>query len=117
MVCNRSGNTRLITALVATATLLGAGTAALAAGSGGEIRSVTADQYGNAIIITEGGAKVIAVGQGERMAQAFNATRDASATVDGENCRNVGVFVRGRGYMYGVGNGDPVPVLTKRVCD
>ena len=99
----------------AVATILATLTVASAAESVGAIRSVTADAYGNAVIITEGGAKVIAVGQGAAMAQAFAATPSAADAAT--NCRNVGIYVRGRSYMYGLSDGDPVPVMTKRVCD
>ena len=78
-----------------------------------DIRSVVADPYGNAIIITQGGAKVIAVGQAN-LADSFVA---AEVEVSGKNCREVGIVLRGRSYMYGVGDGDPVPLATKLICD
>ena len=102
-------------AVSAVAAVLATLASASAAESVGAIRSVTADAYGNAVIITEGGAKVIAVGQGAAMAQAFAATPSAADAAT--NCRNVGIYVRGRSYMYGLSDGDPVPVMTKRICD
>ena len=79
-----------------------------------DIRSVVADAYGNAIIRTQGGGKIIAVGQAD-LADAFVAEDVAAA--DGQNCREVGILLKGRSYMYGVSNGDPVPQATKIICD
>jgi hypothetical protein len=80
----------------------------------GDIRAVVADAYGNAIITTQGGAKIIAVGQAE-LAQSFD---DAEIAADeGKFCREVGIVLKGRSYMYGVGDGDPVPSATKIICD
>ncbi len=87
-----------------------------------DIRSVVADAYGNAIIRTLGGAKIIAVGQAG-LAESFVGPQvvEASGTVSGamsrNNCREVGIFIKGRSYMYGVSDGDPVPRATKIVCD
>lgn len=87
-----------------------------------DIRSVVADAYGNAIIRTMGGAKIIAVGQAG-LAESFAGPQvvEASGTVNHEtsrnNCREVGIFIKGRSYMYGVSDGDPVPRATKIVCD
>ena len=78
-----------------------------------DVRSVMADAYGNAIIITQGGAKIIAVGQAD-LAENFVAVDTAEA---GRNCREVGIVLKGRSFMYGVGDGDPVPLATKLVCD
>jgi hypothetical protein len=94
-------------------------TAALSSGaafasSDTEIRSVTADGYGNAIIRTTGGAKIIAVGQGADLPQVFaDAEADAKA---GKTCKLYGTVVRGRSYMYGVGEGDPIPVIGVEIC-
>lgn len=79
-----------------------------------DIRSVDADPYGNAIIITQGGAKIIAVGQAG-LADTFVSEEVAAAT--SKNCREVGIVLRGRSFMYGVGDGDPVPLATKIICD
>jgi hypothetical protein len=78
-----------------------------------EIRSVTADEYGNAIIRTAGGAKIIAVGQAD-LATSF---AEADAVPAATNCREVGIILRGRSYMYGVSDGDPVPLATRIICD
>jgi hypothetical protein len=85
---------------------------AMTAASASDIRSVTADDYGNAVIRTAGGAKIIAVGQAA-LAESFEADDAATAI----NCREVGIVMRGRSYMYGVSDGDPVPLATKLVCD
>ena len=79
-----------------------------------DIRSVTADAYGNAIIRTHGGAKIIAVGQAE-LADTF-VTEDV-AVLEGKSCREVGIVLKGRSFMYGVSDGDPVPLATKVICD
>jgi hypothetical protein len=79
----------------------------------GDIRSVTADSYGNAIIITQGGAKVIAVGQAE-LAENFVAENNVES---GKNCREVGIVLKGRSFMYGIGDGDAVPLATKIMCN
>jgi hypothetical protein len=76
-----------------------------------EIRSITADAYGNGVIITSGGSKIIAVGQSQ-LADGF--TPPAIVT---ENCREVGIVLKGRSFMYGVSDGDPVPQATKIVCE
>lgn len=87
-----------------------------------DIRSVVADAYGNAIIRTLGGAKIIAVGQAG-LAESFAGPQvvEASDTINGttsrNNCREVGIFIKGRSYMYGVSDGDPVPRATKIICD
>jgi hypothetical protein len=80
----------------------------------GDIRSVVADAYGNAIIRTQGGAKIIAVGQAD-LANSFTGPEVVEA--DTKNCREVGIVLKGRSYMYGVSDGDPVPLATKLVCD
>lgn len=80
----------------------------------GDIRSVVADSYGNAIIHTQGGAKIIAVGQAD-LADSFVAADAIEA--EGKNCREVGIVLKGRSFMYGVGDGDPVPLATKVICD
>ncbi|MGL4404898.1 MAG: hypothetical protein ACRCT6_04000, partial [Notoacmeibacter sp.] len=49
-----------------------------------DIRAVVADAYGNAVITTQGGAKIIAVGQAD-LADTFAASK-AEAT-EGKNCR------------------------------
>jgi hypothetical protein len=77
-----------------------------------DIRSVVADDYGNAVIRTTGGAKIIAVGQAA-LAGSFKAEAAAPAA----KCREVGIVMRGRSHMYGVSDGDPVPLATKLVCD
>ena len=79
-----------------------------------DIRSVVADAYGNAIIRTQGGAKIIAVGQA---ALANDFVPDEAQAADGQNCRYVGIVLKGRSFMYGVSDGDPVPVAAKLVCD
>jgi hypothetical protein len=79
-----------------------------------DIRSVVADPYGNAIIITQGGAKIIAVGQAE-LADTFVAAEVAA--VEGKNCREIGIVLKGRSFMYGVSDGDPVPSATKIICE
>ena len=79
-----------------------------------DIRSVVADAYGNAIIRTQSGAKIIAVGQAD-LANTFVAEDVASAS--GQNCREVGIVLNGRSFMYGVSDGDPVPLATKIICD
>ena len=79
-----------------------------------DIRSIDADPYGNAVIITQGGAKIIAVGQAG-LADTFVSEDVAAATA--KNCREVGIVLRGRSFMYGVGDGDPVPLATKVICD
>ena len=79
----------------------------------GDIRSVVADAYGNAIITTQGGAKIIAVGQAN-LADSFVSEEVAA---EGKNCREVGIVLRGRSFMYGVGDGDPVPLATKIMCE
>jgi hypothetical protein len=98
------------TAIILAALTAGALAAASAAAS--DIRSVVADGYGNAVIRTAGGAKIIAVGQAG-LAEGFKAEA-AEATA---NCREVGIVLRGRSYMYGVSDGDPVPLATTLVCD
>jgi hypothetical protein len=79
-----------------------------------DIRSVDADPYGNAVIITQGGAKIIAVGQAG-LADTFIPTE--VAVTEGKNCREVGIVLKGRSFMYGIGDGDPVPQATKIICD
>lgn len=79
-----------------------------------DIRSVVADTYGNAIIRTQGGAKIIAVGQAD-LADSFVAPEVLEAS--GKNCREVGIVLKGRSFMYGVSDGDPVPQATKIICD
>ena len=81
---------------------------------GPEIRSVTSDADGNAILRTRGGAKIIVVGEGERLKQVF--ATPVVIEADGD-CRTDGIVVRGRSFMYGVSSGDPTPVIAKRVCD
>jgi hypothetical protein len=80
-----------------------------------DIRSVVADPYGNAIIITQGGAKIIAVGQAG-LADSF-VPAEVALIEEGKNCREVGIVLKGRSYMYGVSDGDPVPLATKIICD
>jgi hypothetical protein len=77
-----------------------------------DIRSITADAYGNGVIITQSGAKIIAVGQAE-LAEGF-VPEPTKAT---ENCHEVGIILKGRSFMYGVGDGDPVPSATRIVCE
>jgi hypothetical protein len=79
-----------------------------------DIRSVDADAYGNAIIRTQGGAKIIAVGQAD-LADTFVVAEVAET--EGKNCREVGIVLKGRSFMYGVSDGDPVPLATKVICD
>ena len=79
-----------------------------------DIRSVVADAFGNAIIRTQGGAKIIAVGQSD-LAATFMAAEVAEPA--GKNCREVGIVLKGRSFMYGVSDGDPVPSATKIMCD
>ncbi len=79
-----------------------------------DIRSVVADAYGNAIIYTQGGAKIIAVGQAD-LAAAFAGPEVAQTS--GTNCREIGIVLKGRSFMYGIGDGDPVPLATKIICD
>lgn len=79
-----------------------------------DIRSVETDAYGNAIIRTLGGAKIIAVGQAS-LADTFVAPQVVEA--DGKNCREVGIILKGRSFMYGLSDGDPVPSATKIVCN
>jgi hypothetical protein len=91
--------------------------AAAPAVANNEIRSVEADAYGNAVIRTVGGAKIIAVGQAA-LAADFAANRSAEPTVIGVEpvCREIGIILKGRSHMYGVSDGDPVPLATKVVC-
>lgn len=79
-----------------------------------DILSVENDAYGNAVIRTMGGAKIIAVGQAS-LADTFVAPQIAAAEV--KNCREVGIILKGRSFMYGVSDGDPVPSATKIVCN
>jgi hypothetical protein len=79
-----------------------------------DIRSVVDDGYGNAIIRTQGGAKIIAVGQAD-LADSFVAPEVIEANA--KNCREVGIVLKGRSFMYGVSDGDPVPLATKVICD
>lgn len=79
-----------------------------------DIRSVDADAYGNAVIRTLGGAKIIAVGQAA-LADSFVAPQVIAA--EGKNCREVGIILKGRSFMYGLSDGDPVPSATKIICD
>ena len=79
-----------------------------------EIRSVETDPYGNAVLRTRGGAKIIVVGEGARLAEEFAPVPIVKAE---QHCRTVGIIVRGRSHMYGVSSGDPVPVLSKTICD
>jgi hypothetical protein len=79
-----------------------------------DIRSVIDDGYGNAVITTLGGAKIIAVGQAE-LADSFTAPEVVA--VNDQNCREVGIVLKGRSFMYGVSDGDPVPLATKIICD
>jgi hypothetical protein len=85
-----------------------------------DLRSVVADPYGNAIIITRGGAKIIAVGQAA-LADTFVpedvAVTEEVAVAKGKYCREVGIVLKGRSFMYGVSDGDPVPLATKIICD
>ena len=87
----------------------------------GEIRSVSEDSYGNAIIRTTGGAKIIAVGRGAELVAAHGTAHAAPGEPEiipaAPVCREVGIVLRGRGFMYGLSDGDPVPVLTQTVCD
>ena len=80
-----------------------------------DIRSVVADAYGNAIITTLGGAKIIAVGQAD-LADSF-VPAEVAAVAEGKTCREVGIVLKGRSFMYGIGDGDPVPLATKIICD
>ena len=96
--------------MIAVAAALIAGSAQAAT----EISSVTADAHGNAVLRTAGGAKIIVVGEGARLAAAFE---EPVIVETGRTCRTVGTFVRGRSYMYGVSSGDPVPTFTKRICE
>lgn len=82
--------------------------------SASDIRSIEADAYGNAIIRTIGGAKIIAVGQAE-LAENFVAPEVVA--LEGKNCREVGIVLKGRSFMYGLSDGDPVPSATKIVCN
>ena len=87
-----------------------------------ELRSVEADAYGNAIIRTNGGAKIIAVGQAGLAATFVAADTGADFTTDIikaelAKCREVGIILKGRSYMYGVSDGDPVPQATKIICN
>ena len=86
-----------------------------ASANASDIRSVVADPYGNAIITTQGGAKIIAVGQAA-LADSFVPV-EVVAAAEGKNCREVGIILRGRSFMYGIGDGDPVPSATKIMCD
>ena len=110
---------RILRAILGAALVAAAATAStLPAGAtsdiGPEIRSVHQDADGNAILRTRGGAKIIVIGEGERLAAAFAAPEVIGA---GTNCRFVGITVKGRSYMYGVSSGDPTPVIGRRVCD
>jgi hypothetical protein len=102
-------------AFIGTATLAGS---LASVASAGEIRSVTADDYGNAVILTTGGAKIIAVGQADLAAgyQGVAASADIVAAPV-TTCREVGIVLKGRSFMYGVGDGDPVPLATRVICD
>jgi hypothetical protein len=82
-----------------------------AGATGNDIRSITADPYGNGVIITSGGAKIIAVGRGD-LADGFE-----PPAIITENCREIGIVLKGRSFMYGVSEGDPVPRATEVVCD
>ena len=90
------------------------GSAAMANSAPEEIRGVQQDQNGNAILITQGGSKIIVIGEGARLAEAFAQPKIIKAQ---ENCREVGITVRGRSYMFGVSSGDPTPVLSKIICE
>lgn len=91
--------------------------AAAPALASGEIRSVTADNHGNAIIITTGGAKIIAVGQAALAAAEASAPQVIEADAAAPRCREVGIVMRGRAHMYGVSDGDPVPSATRIICE
>jgi hypothetical protein len=80
-----------------------------------DIRSVVADPYGNAIITTQSGAKIIAVGQAA-LADSF-VPEEVAAAAEGKTCREVGIVLKGRSFMYGVSDGDPVPSATKVICN
>lgn len=112
-----------LVALLALSTLA-LGAAAIPAVAGDYRDRVYADSFGNLVVISRTGYKRIVVGAGELAAElrSYQQSGDADArgyeeqSADRRACRAGPVFVKGRGYMYGLSDGE-MPNLGNRCID